>query len=156
MPDAQQNGKKTASVVRKIERVKEILMQGFMYDEIKNALSVIDFVEWLAERGGFEPPVELPLLRFSRPSQYSYLTLTYLITWEKSSIFVRSIFRKLAYLSKSFSHHDRLFFKQNHPLYWLPTTTCVITSLWHLVVSVLNQLWDSYRFTGCHNLPSCF
>ncbi|WP_161602988.1 hypothetical protein [Salmonella enterica] len=45
MPDAQQNGKKQASVVRKIERVKEILMQGFMYDEIKNALSVIDFVE---------------------------------------------------------------------------------------------------------------
>lgn len=38
-----------------------------MYDEIKNALSVIDFVESLAERGGFEPPVELPLLRFSRP-----------------------------------------------------------------------------------------
>lgn len=28
---------------------------------------MIDFVEWLAERGGFEPPVELPLLRFSRP-----------------------------------------------------------------------------------------
>ncbi|EBI5781137.1 hypothetical protein DQ68_002077 [Salmonella enterica subsp. enterica serovar Typhimurium] len=71
----------------------------------------------MAERGGFEPPVELPLLRFSRPSQYFYLTLTYLITREKSSIFVRSIFRKLAYLSKSFSHHDRLFFKQNHLLY---------------------------------------
>lgn len=44
MPDAQQNGKNSISS-KKIERVKEILMQGFMYDEIKNALSVIDFVE---------------------------------------------------------------------------------------------------------------
>jgi hypothetical protein len=38
MPCAQQNGKKTASVVRKIEREKGILMQGFMHDKIKNAL----------------------------------------------------------------------------------------------------------------------
>lgn len=145
------------SISSKKNRASERNFNAGIYVWRNQKRFVSDWFCWMigGERG-FEPPVELPLLRFSRPSQYSYLTLTYLITWEKSSIFVRSIFRKLAYLSKSFSHHDRLFFKQNHLLYWLPTTTCAITSSWHLVVSVLNQLWDSYRFTGCHNLPSCF
>ncbi|AZT32731.1 hypothetical protein ELZ97_09270 [Salmonella enterica subsp. enterica serovar Stanleyville] len=31
----------------------------------------------MAERGGFEPPVELPLLRFSRPISLVIFSITY-------------------------------------------------------------------------------
>ncbi|EIW8498830.1 hypothetical protein C5T94_02535 [Raoultella ornithinolytica] len=58
----------------------------------------------MAERGGFEPPVELPLLRFSRPDCLSLKTDSYLFFWENTSNFTHNLFNKLALFKTSFSH----------------------------------------------------
>ncbi|HBX1826542.1 TPA: hypothetical protein MIU72_27535 [Klebsiella pneumoniae] len=58
----------------------------------------------MAERGGFEPPVELPLLRFSRPDFFYLKTYSYLFFRENTSNFTHNLFNKLAIFKTSFSH----------------------------------------------------